>query len=347
MDDGDAADPGIDPERVGAWLAANVEGVRAPVSFSLIPGGRSNLTYVVTDAAGRTIALRRPPVGHLLATAHDVGREHRLLRALWPTGFPVPEPLGFCADEQLIGAPFVVMDFVEGAVARMPEDALALWDDAARHRVGLAMAETLAHLHRLDIDQIGLGDLARREDYFARQIRRWGSQVREAPTPGVDEGRRIESVGQRLSASIPPQETTSLVHGDYRLDNVILSPQGEVRAVLDWELATLGDPMADLGLLLCYWTGPGEPAALPGNEATAAPGFATRSEVVERYEAASGRTADALQFYLAFGYWKLACILHGVFARYEAGTSAGDPRSVAGYPAQIDHLVALADALLG
>jgi aminoglycoside phosphotransferase (APT) family kinase protein len=341
------AHPGIDDARVGAWVASHVGGITLPLTFTLIAGGRSNLTYRVVDAGGRGLALRRPPVGHLLATAHDVAREHRLLAALAPTDVPVPEPLALCEDETVTGAPFVVMAFVDGDVARTPEDAERLWMPDVRHRIGLEMAGTLARLHALDIDDIGLGGLARREDYFARQLRRWGTQVRETPVPGVDPDGRIEAVAIELGARIPTQEATTLVHGDYRLDNVVVGPDGTVRAVLDWELATLGDPMADLGLLLCYWTGPGEPPALPGNEATSAPGFATRSQLVERYETESGRNATALEFYLAFGYWKLACILHGVYARYEAGSSAGDPRSVAGYPAHIEHLVGLAVSLLG
>jgi len=319
---------GIEVGPVTEWLVANVPGTVAPVQFTLIAGGRSNLTFAVTDSAGHQYALRRPPTSHVLPTAHDMAREHRVISALGTTDFPVPRALGICDDPGVNGSPFYVMELVQGHVLRDTESVEAVLDPAGRRRAGRSLADTLAALHDVDVDRIGLGDFARRDSYIERQLRRWIGQFRSSEVPGVDTASVVESVHDTLAATVPEQRTTSIVHGDYRLDNVIVADDGTVRAVLDWEICTLGDPMADLGLLMVYWTEPGDTAALAGVSPTALPGFPSRAELVEQYAAVSGRDVSALPYFVAFGYWKLACILQGVYARYVGGAAAGDRSSV-------------------
>lgn len=311
---------GIHADRVTAWFAANVAEATAPLTFELIAGGRSNLTFSVTDSARRRWVLRRPPLGHVLATAHDMEREHRIISALGPTEVPVPEAVGLCTDTAVNDAPFYVMSYMDGLVLRDAREAASVSPEV-RQRAGLSIASTLATIHAVDPDAVGLGDLGRKEDYIARQLKRWNGQYEKATDSPTAE---MTEAFDRLSGAIPPQQGAAIVHGDYRLDNCMLTPDGEVMAVLDWEICTLGDPMADLGLLMVYWTEADDPfAALPGS-ATALEGFPGRSELIAAYEAASGRHVADLDYYQAFGYWKLACILQGVFARYKAGAMGDD-----------------------
>ncbi|HMD46884.1 MAG TPA: phosphotransferase family protein [Acidimicrobiales bacterium] len=334
---------GIDIDRVTVWFTANVAPATPPLNFELIAGGRSNLTYRVVDAHGRRFALRRPPVSHVLPTAHDMTREHRLISALAPTPVPVPLPYGLCTDEEVNGAPFYVMEFVDGHIVRDATEAEAAFDPATRGAVGGHLADTLATLHAVDVDAVGLGDLARHDGYVERQLRRWGEQYRQMQVPGVDHGPIVEEVGAALAAAVPDQQAMAVVHGDYRLDNVVLDDVGAVRAILDWEICTLGDPLADVGLLLVYWSEPGdEQAALLGSAPTTAPGFSSRQEVLDAYARRSSLEVSGIGYYVAFGYWKLACILQGVYARYLAGAGAGDTSSVGDYPTHIRRLAELA-----
>ena len=329
---------GIDPGPVTDWLAERVPALDHPLTFELITGGHSNLTYRVTDAAGRRWVLRRPPLGQVLATAHDMGREHRIIAALAPTAVPVPPVVGHCGDDAVNGAPFYVMDFVDGTVVRDLSTADTL-PVAARRRAGDSLVDVLARIHAVDPSDVGLGDLARHEGYIERQLKRWraqfeASQSRDLPI--------MDEVHAALAASIPEQGPATIVHGDYRLDNCMLGPDGDVVAVLDWELCTLGDPLADLGLLLVYWSEPGEQGALAVTPATATEGFPSRADLVARYGERTGRDTSAIDFYVAFGYWKLACILEGVFSRYAGGAMGnrdGDDFSAFG-----DTVVMLAEA---
>lgn len=305
--------PGIDLERLSDWFCAYIEDATSPLSIILITGGRSNLTYLVRDGRGSTWVLRRPPLGRLLPSAHDMGREYRILAALWPTGLPVPEPLRYCDDASIIGSPFYVMEHVEGRVLRTKEDCLALRPEqrasAARSLVG-----NLARLHSLDPDDVTLGDLGRREGYVHRQLTRWRRQIEAAETSSAEVLRSTHAV---LAPRIPPQHSTTIVHGDYRLDNAIVSDTGRLLAVLDWELCTLGDPRADLGMMLVYWAPQDDPIsriAVP----TDLRGFPTREELVSMYEAAGGTTVS-LGYFVAFSYWRLGAILEGVFARTVSG----------------------------
>jgi aminoglycoside phosphotransferase (APT) family kinase protein len=337
---------GIRVPEVTRWMAEHV-GAEAPLAFSLIAGGRSNLTFAVTDASGRRYVLRRPPLSHVLPTAHDMVREHRVISALHPLGVPVAEPLGLCDDESVNGPPFYVMEFVDGAILRDRDQAEAIFDAATRAAIGDHLASTLAQLHDVDVIQAGLGELARHDSYIERQLRRWRTQYDQMRVADDGGDGLVEAVGDRLARSIPRQQRVAIVHGDYRLDNTVLSARGEVRAILDWEICTLGDPLADVGLLLVYWAEPHDAtAALLGAAPTTAAGFATRDQVLKAYGARSELDLRHVAYYQAFGYWKLACILQGVYARYRAGATAGDQGSVAEYPRHIALLAATAEQTL-
>ena len=306
-------DEGIDVPRVEAWFAENAGDVELPLSFERISGGRSNLTYSVTDAAGRRWALRRPPLGKRLASAHDMGREFRIISALQGTAVPVAPAVGLSEEGE---DPFYVMGWVEGPILRSINEATVFPDPGDRRAIGERVVDTLVAIHSVDPDEVGLGELAKKEDYVARQLHRWQGQWEKQHTrelPLVDE------VHDHLAARIPEQGPATIVHGDYRLDNMILSPGGEVAAVVDWELCTLGDPLADVGLLLVYWGEEGDEFTALINPATAAEGFPSRDAVRQRYAERSGRDVSEIDFYVALGLWKLAIILEGVFARYAAG----------------------------
>jgi aminoglycoside phosphotransferase (APT) family kinase protein len=336
---GTDAPRGIDASRVTGWFTDHVPGVEPPLDFNLVAGGRSNLTFLVTDASGGRYVLRRPPTGHLLPTAHDMAREHRIISAMGPAGVPVPPALGLCEDPDVNGAPFYVMGFVDGIIARTEADVQTHFDEPARYRAGLALIDTLAAIHLADPDRIGLGDLGRKEGYIARQLKRWYANYQAAnQARGGESLAEMDRIHARLAAAIPEQGPASVVHGDYRLDNCILAPDGSrVEAVLDWELCTLGDPLADVGQLLVYWPEPGERSAL-GHAPTAVPGFARRDEMVARYAERTGRQVPQLGYYVAFAYWKLACILEGVYARYVGGAMGDDGFDFSFYPDTIRFL---------
>jgi aminoglycoside phosphotransferase (APT) family kinase protein len=308
--------PGVDIPAVSAWLSANVDGAAAPFSFGLISGGHSNLTYGVADAAGHRYVLRRPPLGHVLPSAHDMGREHRIISALGPTAVPVAPALGFTDDTSVNGAPFYVMGYVDGVVIRDKETAESALTPDARRVAAESIIETLAAIHAVDPAAVGLGDLGRHDAYIARQLKRWYTQWNASKTrdlPAIDE------VHASLEARIPEQGPAAIVHGDYRLDNCMVGPDGALRAVFDWELCTLGDPLADVGMLQVYWTGPDDEKSAWAGDATRATGFPNRAALLDRYADASGRDLADVDFYITFAFWKLACILEGVYARYVAG----------------------------
>jgi aminoglycoside phosphotransferase (APT) family kinase protein len=340
------APEGIHADNVTKWFTAHVPEIATPLTFTLIAGGRSNLTYRVEDAEGRAWVLRRPPVHHVLPTAHDMVREHRLMSSLAPSGIPVPKTIGLCTDESVNDRPFFVMEFVDGHIVRDAVEAEQAFDMAIRRTVGDHMAETLAALHAVDPDAVGLGDLGRHEGYIERQLKRWSGQYAQMHVEGVDHGGAIERVGEELARRVPKQQRTAIVHGDYRLDNVVLNDAGEVRAILDWELCTLGDPLADVGLLLDYWTESDDAMSVLGHSPTTAPGFSTRAQVLEHYGTVSDLDLTQIGYYSAFGYWKLACILQGVYARYVGGAGAGDQGSVDAFPAQVGRLADLASEAL-
>jgi aminoglycoside phosphotransferase (APT) family kinase protein len=332
---------GINVEPVTAWMHEHVEGVTPPLEFELIAGGHSNLTFGVTDQRGERYVLRRPPLHQVLATAHDMGREHRIISALGPTPVPVPPALGFCDDDAVNGAPFYVMAFLDGHVVRDIASAERLLSVDQRRRAGESLADVLAAIHAVDPDEVGLGQLGRKEDYIARQLKRWNGQFQSSKTREVP---LVEEVHDLLAGNIPQQGPATIVHGDYRLDNCMLSPDGSVMAVLDWEICTLGDPLADVGLLMVYWADPDDTVSTGIGAATVAEGFPSRRELIERYATASGRDVSDVGYFVAFGYWKLACILEGVYARYKGGAMGGSREGFEGFGEQVVRLAEAARA---
>lgn len=312
---------GVDAAAVNRWLAGAAPDVATPVTFALVSGGRSNLTYEMSAADGTRYALRRPPLGGVLSTAHDMGREWRFISALYPTKVPVPEPIAYCDDTEVIGAPFYVMGFVDGRVLAGPDEGRAMAYEA-RGVAAAQVADVLAELHAVDVDAVGIGDIGRRTGYIERQLRRWHKQVHASGAPDLDLLDRVHDllVRQAPAGDVPG----GIVHGDYRPGNMSFAPDGRILAIFDWELATLGDPLADLGWLVATWERPGDrfPPATPGP--SVADGFPSADELAQMYARASGRDISRLPYYVAFSRWRSACIGAGVYARYKAGVMGDD-----------------------
>ena len=312
--------PGLDLERLRRHLNGASPGlVSGPLTAEPIVGGKSNLTYYLGDGTSSWV-LRRPPLGHVLPTAHNMAREFRVLSALTETTVPVPQPLLLCEDETVVGAPFYLMERVDGTVYRSADDTsdLSAADAAA---LTDSLLDVLAALHGIDPDAVGLGDFGRPAGFLTRQLRRWRAQLdasRSRPLPGIDE--LHESLTRHTPDSPPP----AIVHGDYRLDNVIVGPGGRIDAVIDWEMTTIGDPLADLGLMIVYWDGlsmiPGSVSAAVGPETA----FPRGAALIEGYAKRRPVDLSAMPWYLAFGYFKLAVITEGIHYRYVAGQTVGE-----------------------
>ncbi|MEW1548969.1 phosphotransferase family protein [Streptomyces tsukubensis] len=310
--------PGLDPARLRDLLDRERPGlVSGPLTAELIEGGRSNLTYSVTDGRERWV-VRRPPLGHILATAHDMRREHRVISALHPTPVPVPRPVLFCEDTSVTGAPFYVMEYAPGTPYRTAGQLAALGPERTRS-VLLGLLDTLVDLHAVAPEAVGLGDFGRPDGYLDRQLRRWGKQLaasRSRDLEGIDE------LHAELGRALPESPAPAVVHGDYRLDNVLVGADDRITAVLDWEMSTVGDPLTDLGLLAMY-SHPLELPDSPVSSTAAAPGHPPAAELVERYAERSGRKVHAISWYTAFAWFKLAVILEGIHYRYVLGQTVG------------------------
>lgn len=313
---------GIDSQAVSNWLAQHIEGAKAPFDFSLIAAGGSNLTFRVTDAAGHIWALRRPPVSARLATAHDMAREWSIMSALdQHSDIPVPKMLDYCDDLEINQAPFYVMEFIEGLILRDQQSAKHLTEAqclTATH----SLIDTQVAFHSVDIDAVGLGDLAKtRSHYVERQLNRWRKQIDAAK---IRELPLLDTLHQRLSKNIPLEQTRpGLAHGDYRFDNTVLADDYRIAAVLDWELCTVGDPIADFVWSLLYWAEPKDSITWLLDPPTLNPNFVQRDAVVELYAQRSGLDLSQLDYYMAFSWWKQACIVEGVYARLKQGASGG------------------------
>jgi len=317
--------PGLRLEPTTAWLAENL-GLTGPLAARLVAGGRSNLTYRLTDSTGRQMALRRPPASHVLETAHDMRREWTVLNAVSGTGVPVPRALALCQDESVNGADFYVMEWVDGIVPADDESAGQLSEDA-RRRLTDQLADVMAALHTLDPLEIGLSDWQRPGDFLQRQLKRWHRQIHASGSTHLDLADRVHGELVRLA---PTGVELRIVHGDFRAGNVLVGPDGIIRAVLDWELATLGHPLADLGWILASWSRPGDGRPPVTGTPSMLPGFGEREDLLQRYAAASGRDLSALSVYEAFARWRSACISAGVRARYLAGAMGDDSYDVSG-----------------
>jgi aminoglycoside phosphotransferase (APT) family kinase protein len=311
--------PGVDRKRLAAYLRG-LPGGPVLEGMELVDGGRSNLTFALTTSTGPLI-LRRPPLGDVAPSANDVGREYRVMRALRGTAVPVPRTVALCADTSVVGAPFSLVEKVSGRVLRDPADVAALDAGQARAVVD-SLVEHLAALHRVDVDSVGLSGLGRPDGFVARQVERWQSQrerVATRPLPAAD------VLYRRLRRSVPAGGPGGLVHGDYRLDNVMVDAcdPSRIVAVLDWEMTTLGDPLTDLGLLLVYREPECAPVLPHGNPLEGNPHVPTADEIARRYGEVSGRPLDDLGFYRALGCFKLAVVAEGIHRRYLAGLTVG------------------------
>jgi aminoglycoside phosphotransferase (APT) family kinase protein len=316
--------PGLDLGRVTAWLDRELPGLRTgELRAEVIAGGRSNLTYRLTDGTS-TWALRRPPMGHVLPTAHDMAREFTVISALHGSHVPVPEPIALCADRDVLGEPFYLMSFVDGIVLERPD---LVPDAATATQASELLVDTLVALHAVDPDRIGLRDFGRPEGFLQRQVARWHKQFQASAPDGSD----VETeVVQQLAERLPESARTSIVHGDYRLTNVLYAPDfSRIAAVVDWEMATLGDPLTDLGLLYVYHERSGAAdAVMP--DFPSSQGFLGPDQLLERYAARTGQQLDELDWYIAFGYFKLAVIAAGIHARYLQGKTVGSGFEVFG-----------------
>ena len=306
----------IDEQALGRWLEANVDGFRGPFELEKFAWGQSNPTYRIRAASGDYV-LRRKPFGELLPSAHAVDREYRLISALHPLGFPVPRPHALCADQDVIGAIFYVMELAKGRA--YSNGALPDFEPASRRQMYEQLVDTLADLHNIDPIAAGLGDFGKPGNYFERQVARWTRQYRDSQTDDLPE---MERLIEYLPMSLPEQSRISIVHGDYRIDNVLFE-EGRLTAVLDWELATLGDPVADFSYLAMQWMMPADGSAGLAGLDLARLGIPMLDEIVQRYSTRSGvPVAEKLDWYFAYNLFRLAGIVQGIKKRVIDGTAS-------------------------
>jgi aminoglycoside phosphotransferase (APT) family kinase protein len=311
--------PGLDLSRLRTYLNANAPHLSGELTAELVTGGRSNLTYFV-QAGSLQYVLRRPPLGHVLTTAHDMAREYRVITALAKSEVPVPDSLLLCEDESIIGAPFYLMSKVEGTVFRTKKST-ALLSAVDAKKVSFELIETLALLHQVDPIDVGLENFGKVEGFLERQSVRWQKQLASSKSRDI---RDIDELASQLSASIPTSKSNGVLHGDYRLDNCIINADMRLAGIVDWEMSTLGDCLSDVGLLVVYWDGiPGLPDSPVSGGISAELGFPGAAELLERYAIHTGGNLDRINWYVAFGFFKLAVILEGIHFRYSFGQTVG------------------------
>lgn len=323
--------PGLDLDVLGRWLPEHVEGAGSELTAVLIAGGKSNLTYRISDGASNWI-LRRPPVGKLLATAHDMGREYTMMSALAGTGVPLPVMYAFCEDPEVLGAPFYIMSEIDGVPYRRASELEPLGAERTR-LISERLVDTLVALHRVDPASVGLADYGRPEGFLGRQVERWNKQFQAAHTRDLP---KVDELYRALRARVPADSAPGIVHGDYRLDNVLVDPQDRPAAVVDWELATIGDSLTDLALMVVY----GRLATVSAgtvSDVTEAPGYLSEQEIIDRYAAGSDRELGDFGFYIALASFKLAGIVEGIHYRYVNGQTVGKGFAEAG--AAVDPLL--------
>ena len=335
---------GYDTRAVEAWIAQHIPGLRLPLVWTRLEGGHSNLTYLIEDASGQRAVIRRPPLGELLPKAHDMAREWALISALGPTAVPVPRALGFCADVAVTGAPFYVMGHVDGHPLYSAEDAQHWVPEPKRITLAHSFIDVLASLHALDPAAVGLGDLGKQDDYIGRQLKTWYRSWNASIAGAQLDDPRAHALQQYFLAHTPDQGPARIVHGDYGLHNTLVGADGCIAAVVDWEISTLGDPLADLAYALNQWAEPGDPPAVRKLPPTSLPGFPSRRDLAERYAQRTGRDLAKLDFYVGFNRWKSAAIVHGVYARYLEGKKSSVGVDLDGLKRSILQSLALAEA---
>ncbi|HUY27405.1 MAG TPA: phosphotransferase family protein [Candidatus Binataceae bacterium] len=335
--------PGYNTQAVEAWIGRHVASLHPPLKWTRFEGGHSNLTYRLDDSDGHAAVIRRPPLGELLPKAHDMAREWAVISALGPTRVPVAAALGFCEDPGVTGAKFYVMGYVAGHSLHNSADTQQWVPEQPRTRLAHSFIDVLAELHALDPDDIGLGDLGKKNDYIARQLKTWYRSWTASIGPAQYDDPRAHRLQEFYLANIPDQGPARIVHGDYGIHNCLFGPDCMVAAVVDWEIATLGDPLADLAYALNQWPDPTDPEPPLPEGATALPGFPSRTELAARYAARTGRDLSGLDYYAGFCRWKSAAIVHGVYARYMEGKKSTVGVDLAGLRQSIDRSLELSD----
>ena len=318
------APEGYTVDAVEAWIADNIPGLSPPFKWTRLEGGHSNLTYKLDDSNGKEAVIRRPPQGQLLPKAHDMSREWSLISALGPTAVPVPEALGFCESPDVTGAWFYVMGCINGRPLYNNEETEEWVPEAKRPTLANSFVDVLADLHSLDPDEIGLSDLGKRDSYVGRQLKTWYRSWTSSIEGADFDDDRAHNLQRFFLKNLPQQEKARVVHGDYGLHNCLTGPDSTVAAVVDWEISTLGDPLADLAYALNFFPDPSDTIPISPEAATAVSGFPTRTEMAARYETRTGRDLSNLDYYTGFNRWKSACIVHGVYARYMEGKKSSE-----------------------
>lgn len=333
-------------EAVEAWVKDHIEGLIPPFQWTRLEGGHSNLTYRLDDAEGRQAVIRRPPQGELLPKAHDMSREWSLISALGQTPVPVPKALGFCESPDVTGAWFYVMGLIDGRPLYNADDTQALVPEDQRRKTAHSFIDVLGDLHAVDPDAVGLGELGKKENYVGRQLKTWYRSWTSSIEAADYDDRRAHGIRDFLLANIPDQGPARVVHGDYGLHNCLVGPDCAIAAVVDWEISTLGDPLADLAYALNPWPDPKDDEPIAPEAATAPSGFPSRTELGERYAERTGRDLSQLDYYVAFNRWKSACIVHGVYARYCAGKKSTEGIDLDELRERIDRSLTLSEQAL-
>ena len=315
----EASPEGYQVNAVEDWVRQNVPELTPPFSWIRLEGGHSNLTYQINDQNGRSAVIRRPPQGELLPKAHDMSREWALIKALSTTNVPVPKPYGFCEDPGVTGAWFYIMGLIDGKPLYNSEDTQALVPQSRRETLAHSFFDALADLHQVDPDAVGLGELGKRDSYVGRQIKTWYRSWTSSVSGANFDDERAHSLQAYFLEHLPDQGPIRVVHGDYGLHNCLFGADCTVAAIVDWEISTLGDPLADLAYALNPWPDPSDERPIAPESAPSLEGFPPRSVLAQRYAERTGRDLSNLSYYVAFNRWKSACIVHGVYARYMEG----------------------------
>jgi aminoglycoside phosphotransferase (APT) family kinase protein len=331
-----SATPGYNVPAVEAWITAHVPQLTPPLTWIRLEGGHSNLTFKLRDAQGNEAVIRRPPMGELLPKAHDMGREWSVIRGLGNTPVPVPAALGFCEDPSVTGAHFYVMGMIDGHPLYKAEDTQQWVPQDRRMIMSDSFIDVLADLHSVDPDTVGLSDLGKKDDYIGRQLKTWYRSWLASAEPAQYDDPRAHALQKYFLENTPDQGPARIVHGDYGLHNTLIGPQGTIAAVVDWEISTLGDPLADLAYALNQWFDPTDPPNPRVVPPTSLRGFARRPYLADRYGARTGRDLSKLDFYVGFNRWKTAAIIHGVYARYMEGKKSTDGVDMPGLRRAID-----------
>lgn len=335
--------PGYDVVAVEAWIRANVTDLTAPLTWTRLEGGHSNLTFLLTDTRGRKAVIRRPPLGELLPKAHDMAREWALISALGQTAVPVPAALGFCDDKGVTGALFYVMGHIDGHPLYNSDDTARWVPEAHRQKLAHSFIDVLADLHSIDPDAVGLSELGKKDNYIGRQLKTWYRSWTASIEGAKYDDPRAHTLQQYFLDNVPDQGPARVVHGDYGVHNCLVGGDCTIAAVVDWEISTLGDPLADLAYALNQWPDPMDRLPPRPEAATSPAGFPARSALAARYAARTGRDLSHLDYYVGFNRWKSAAIVHGVYARYMEGKKSAEGVDLVGLREGIDRSLTLAE----